>query len=133
MDPGDEGGFPLPAADVANVFEALRREAPPLARETYTSPVPGRAGRPDATLRAVAVHKRRVRYMIGGCTAEVTEVSTGQGNPNDRHRVRGPGRGDRDGPSVGLAVTSERELPAWPRRSSVGAQRSRSWTWARTR
>ena len=48
---------------------------PPLAREAYTldqfvaelAPAAG-------TMRPVAVHKRRVRYVIGGCTAEVSDV-----------------------------------------------------------
>ena len=71
-----KAGFPLPAAEVAKVFEALRREVPHLAREAYTLDqfvdelVPAADG-----LRTVTVHKRRVRYTIGGCVSELSDVS----------------------------------------------------------
>ncbi len=71
-----KAGFPLPAAEVTKVFEALRREVPHLAREAYTLDqfvdelVPTADG-----LRTVTVHKRRVRYMIGGCISELSDVS----------------------------------------------------------
>jgi exopolyphosphatase/guanosine-5'-triphosphate,3'-diphosphate pyrophosphatase len=67
--------FPLPAADVATAFEALGLAAPAMARDTYTfdqfvAELAGPGG-----LRPVAVHKRRVRYVINGCTSEVTDVT----------------------------------------------------------
>ena len=67
--------FPLAAADVARAFEALGLEAPAMARDTYTfdafvAEIAGPGG-----LRPVAVHKRRVRYVINGCTSEVTDVT----------------------------------------------------------
>jgi exopolyphosphatase/guanosine-5'-triphosphate,3'-diphosphate pyrophosphatase len=72
-----KAGFPLPAAEVANVFEALRREVPPMTREAYTLDqfVDELVSVSDG-LRAVPVHKRRVRYVIGGCTSEVSDVSS---------------------------------------------------------
>ena len=70
-----KAGFPLPASDVATVFESLRLPTPPLDREAYTLDqfVAELAG-PSGRMRAVNVHKRRVRYVVGGCTAEVSEV-----------------------------------------------------------
>ena len=67
--------FPLVAADVGATFAALGLPAPPLARDTYTydqfvAELAGPGG-----LRPVAVHKRRVRYVINGCTSEVTDVT----------------------------------------------------------
>ena len=68
--------FPLVAADVGATFAALGLPAPPLARDAYTLDEfverAGRASRADP--RPVAVHKRRVRYVINGCTSEVTDV-----------------------------------------------------------
>lgn len=69
-----KASFPLPAAEVKEVLKALGVEASSLARDTYTLDqfvselaVPG-------GLRAVQVHKKRVRYKVNGCTSEVTEV-----------------------------------------------------------
>jgi exopolyphosphatase/guanosine-5'-triphosphate,3'-diphosphate pyrophosphatase len=68
-------GFPLAAAGVVTVFDALRLPVPPLARHAYTldqlvTELVPRGG----PVRAVAVHKRRLLYGIGGCTAEVADV-----------------------------------------------------------
>jgi exopolyphosphatase/guanosine-5'-triphosphate,3'-diphosphate pyrophosphatase len=70
-----KAGFPLAAPDVERVLQALRLPVPPLARQAYTldqfvAEIAPAAG----TMRPVAVHKRRVRYVIGGCTAEVSDV-----------------------------------------------------------
>ena len=66
--------FPLPADDVKKVLEALDMKAESPARAEYTLDqfvselaVPG-------GLRAVNVHKRRVRYKVNGCTSEITDV-----------------------------------------------------------
>jgi len=73
-EPVMKAGFPLPAADVVRVLEALRLAVPPLAREGYTlDQFVDELARP-AGVRPVAVHKRRVRYTVGGCTAEVSDV-----------------------------------------------------------
>ena len=67
---------------MANVLLALGVEAPSrLSRAEYTladflDEVVG----PEPDLLAVEVHKRRERFTIGGCMAEVTEVRTEQGS-----------------------------------------------------
>jgi exopolyphosphatase/guanosine-5'-triphosphate,3'-diphosphate pyrophosphatase len=68
--------FPLAAADVVRTFEALGLPAPETTRDPYTldeflAEFGGAAG----PVRAVRVHKRRVRYRIGGCTSEVSDVT----------------------------------------------------------
>jgi exopolyphosphatase/guanosine-5'-triphosphate,3'-diphosphate pyrophosphatase len=73
-EPVMKAGFPLAATDVARVLEALRLEVPPLARASYTlDQFVEELARP-AGVRPVAVHKRRVRYTVGGCTSEVSDV-----------------------------------------------------------
>jgi exopolyphosphatase/guanosine-5'-triphosphate,3'-diphosphate pyrophosphatase len=69
-----KAAFPLAAPDVARVFEALRLPTPALGRDGYTLDqfVTELAG--PSALRAVHVHKRRVRYTVGGCTSEVSDV-----------------------------------------------------------
>ena len=69
-------GFPASAATVRDVFTAMQVTPPDLAREHYTfdqflaeviAPTPG--------VRAVRVHKRRLRYLVGGCTSELSDVT----------------------------------------------------------
>ena len=69
-----KAGFPLPAADVRRVFEALRVPVPSLERDAYTLHAFVAELAEPAALRAVQVHKRRVRFVVGGCTSEVSEV-----------------------------------------------------------
>ncbi len=70
-----KAGFPLAAPDVAKVFEALRLPPPSLTREAYTlDQFVAELAEPSGAMRAVKVHKRRVRYVVGGCTAEVSDV-----------------------------------------------------------
>jgi exopolyphosphatase/guanosine-5'-triphosphate,3'-diphosphate pyrophosphatase len=70
-----KAGFPLVAADVARVFDALRLATPALAREAYTlDEFVAELAEPSGAMRGVNVHKRRVRYVVGGCTAEVSDV-----------------------------------------------------------
>ncbi len=71
--------FPLPSADVGAVLSALRVDSPGLERATYSvrellDEVIG----PNPDLILAEVHKRRERYTIGGCLAELTEVRSGQ-------------------------------------------------------
>ena len=67
--------FPLPAAEVMNVFAALGVAPPPLTRTDYTlEQVVGELVEPGGRLRVVAVHKKRARYKLDGCMAEMTEV-----------------------------------------------------------
>ena len=71
-----KASFPIGHAELERVFDALNVPLPQLAREHYTfdefrSELTG-SGR---GIRAVDVHKRRVRYRPDGCSAEVTEVT----------------------------------------------------------
>ncbi len=73
-----KGSFPIPAADVASLLTVLGVAVPPLARAAYSlDQLLGELVEPSSELLAVPVHKRRVRYTIGGCMAELSEVSTG--------------------------------------------------------
>ncbi len=69
-------GFPLPGADVATVFASLHLAAPALDAETATrfEQFIDELVVPSGVLRLVQVHKRRVRYIVGGCTSEVTDI-----------------------------------------------------------
>jgi exopolyphosphatase / guanosine-5'-triphosphate,3'-diphosphate pyrophosphatase len=70
-----KAGFPLQAADVAKVLEALRLPIPTPARASYTlDEFIGQFAAPGGPVRAVSVHKRRTRYTVGGCMAELSEV-----------------------------------------------------------
>ncbi len=70
-----KAGFPLPASEVSDMFEALGLDLPQLDREEYTlDQLLAEVIEPDGRLRPVDVQKRRVRYTVGGCTAEVTDV-----------------------------------------------------------
>ncbi len=69
--------FPLSADDLATVLDALGigDAASPggeVSREAFQAIVDA-----DPGIRTVAVHKRRVRYTIGGCMAERSEIEAG--------------------------------------------------------
>jgi len=67
--------FPLAAADMKSVCAALNLAPARLDREAYTlDEFLHELVAPSSALRAVKVHKRRVRYTVGGCTSEVTEI-----------------------------------------------------------
>ncbi len=73
--------FPIAPADMAIVTGALRLPSTPsddaaASLDGFLAEVAG----PGSSVRAVAVHKRRVRYAPGGCTAEVSDV-TADGQP----------------------------------------------------
>ena len=69
-----KAGFPLPAAAVAQVCEALQ-VAPLPARAAYTlEELLAELAHPSRGVRAVSLHKRRQRYSVGGCTGELTNV-----------------------------------------------------------
>jgi exopolyphosphatase / guanosine-5'-triphosphate,3'-diphosphate pyrophosphatase len=70
-----KAAFPLPAAEVAKVCDALR-VAPLPVRDAY----PLEAMQAELThasrgVRAVPIHKKRQRYTVGGCLAEITELA----------------------------------------------------------
>ena len=77
-----KSGFPLPAAEVAKVCAALD-VAPLSPREVYTlEQVQAELTHPSRGVRAVRVHKRRQRYTVGECLAEMTELTA------DGHAIR---------------------------------------------
>jgi exopolyphosphatase / guanosine-5'-triphosphate,3'-diphosphate pyrophosphatase len=94
-------GFPLPKADVARVFASLRLNLPELARDAYTlDQFVSELVEPSGVLRPVKVHKRRVRYKVGGCTSEVTDL-TADGKPARTIAIE-----SEDASAVVLAVAS---------------------------
>jgi exopolyphosphatase / guanosine-5'-triphosphate,3'-diphosphate pyrophosphatase len=74
-EPVMKAAFPIDRATAVQVLAALRLDAV-AARDAYTLDefLADFAGSGHA-LRAVPVHKRRVRHVINGCTAEVSEVT----------------------------------------------------------
>jgi exopolyphosphatase/guanosine-5'-triphosphate,3'-diphosphate pyrophosphatase len=74
-EPVMKAAFPLPAADAEKVFASLGLRAPRFARDAYTVDQFTRdLVAPSGVLRPVKVHKRRVRYTVGGCISELSEV-----------------------------------------------------------
>jgi exopolyphosphatase/guanosine-5'-triphosphate,3'-diphosphate pyrophosphatase len=73
--PAMKAGFPLPAAEAAKVLESLHLPAPRMSRASFTLDefLQGFAA-PGGGIRAVKVHKRRTRYTVGGCMAELSDV-----------------------------------------------------------
>ena len=70
-----KAGFPLRAAEAAKVIEALGLPVPAALRASYTlDEFLAQFAAPGSTVRAVTVHKRRTRYTVGGCMAELSEV-----------------------------------------------------------
>jgi hypothetical protein len=68
-------GFPLPAAAVSRVFDTLGVLLPPLARDAYTlDQFLAELVAPSGVVRAVRVHKRRQRYTLANCMAEVADL-----------------------------------------------------------
>lgn len=74
-----KAGFPLSATDVEAVLEALGVPGlPSPARAAYPlDDLMNEVVGPHPDLVAVDVHKRRERHTVGGCMAELTEVSSG--------------------------------------------------------
>ena len=70
-----KAGFPLPAAEAAKVLESLHLPVPPMSRAAFTlDEFLEQFAAPGAAIRAVKVHKRRTRYTVGGCMAELSDV-----------------------------------------------------------
>jgi exopolyphosphatase/guanosine-5'-triphosphate,3'-diphosphate pyrophosphatase len=70
-----KASFPLAAAEAGKVFEALRLPIPAALRASYTlDAFIEQFAAPGGAIRAVKVHKRRTRYTVGGCMAELSEV-----------------------------------------------------------
>jgi len=67
--------FPLSTEVAARVFQALGRPVPAFTADAYPlEEFLRELIEANAFARIVRVHKRRVKYMVGGCTAEVSEV-----------------------------------------------------------
>jgi exopolyphosphatase/guanosine-5'-triphosphate,3'-diphosphate pyrophosphatase len=73
-----KAAFPLSATDVADVLVSLDVDSPrALSGTAYSlSALLEEVVAPHPHVRAVQVHKRRQRYKIGGCLAELTDVGT---------------------------------------------------------
>ena len=80
---------PLPGVEAVKVLEALRLPVPTSVREGYTlDEFIGQFAAPGGTVRAVRVHKRRVRYTVDGCMAELSGGGGGrQVDPNPCGRI----------------------------------------------
>lgn len=71
-----KGTFPLPAAEVNKVFAAFHIAPPALTRADYTlEQFIDELAKPGDRLRVVNVHKKRARYTVDGCMAEMTDVT----------------------------------------------------------
>ena len=74
-EPVMKAGFPLAAAEVARVFQALEVVPPSLTQDAYSlDQLLAELVGPSGAVRVVRVHKRRARYRLGGCMAEIAEV-----------------------------------------------------------
>ncbi len=70
-----KAGFPLPANEAAKAFESLQLPVPSLSRTSYAlDEFIAEIAKPGGAVRTVNVHKRRVRYKVGGCMAELSDV-----------------------------------------------------------
>ncbi len=73
-EPVMKAAFPITSDQLVDVARALAI-APPADRDPWTlEDFLGAVSGSGGSIRAVAVHKRRVRYAVGGCTSEVTDV-----------------------------------------------------------
>ena len=76
-----KAGFPLGAAGVRELAEALGLTEAGLSRPGYTrEQLVEEVLRPTGELLAVRVHKRRAHYTLGGCMAERSEIATEHGS-----------------------------------------------------
>ncbi len=70
-----KAGFPLPAAEATKVLESLHLPVPLLSRTSFTlDQFLAELAAPGGPIRVVKVHKRRTRYTVGGCMAELSDV-----------------------------------------------------------
>jgi exopolyphosphatase / guanosine-5'-triphosphate,3'-diphosphate pyrophosphatase len=70
-----KAAFPLSPADAAKTIASLRLPVPALSRASYTlDELIAALGESGVALRTVEVHKRRVRYTLSDCMAELSEV-----------------------------------------------------------
>ena len=69
-----KASFPIDRSNVERVFDALHVPVPELDRDAWTLDEFMREFTGPSGIRAVSVHKRRVRYAPNGCSAEITDV-----------------------------------------------------------
>ena len=73
--------FPMSPADAAKVFAALNVPAPATPASGWTlDAFLALYAEPNGPVRVVKVHKKRTRFTVGGCMAELSEV-TANGKP----------------------------------------------------
>jgi exopolyphosphatase/guanosine-5'-triphosphate,3'-diphosphate pyrophosphatase len=119
-----KGAFPLAPGDLAMVVDALGSDLPlPVGECTLEQFLAVIDGAADPV--AVEVRKRRRHYLVDGCMAEASEITTGYGDARtvaveseDPVLVRTTVRG------VGLAGERNVDLPSWLRATS-GLERPR--------
>jgi exopolyphosphatase / guanosine-5'-triphosphate,3'-diphosphate pyrophosphatase len=71
-----KAGFPLPVAELVKVLQSLGLPLPtPMPDGMVQDAFIARFAAPGGPVRVVQVHKRRVRYTVGGCMAELSEVT----------------------------------------------------------
>jgi exopolyphosphatase / guanosine-5'-triphosphate,3'-diphosphate pyrophosphatase len=71
-----KGAFPLPVAEITNVFAAFRVQPPAFARTEYTlQQFIDELIKTSRHLRAIDVKKVRTGYTINGCIGEMAEVT----------------------------------------------------------
>jgi len=77
-EPSLKAAFPLSASEVGLAFDSLRQPVPTLARDAYTlAELLEELVEPNAAIRRVPVHKRRVRYEFDECMGELTDLDVG--------------------------------------------------------
>jgi exopolyphosphatase / guanosine-5'-triphosphate,3'-diphosphate pyrophosphatase len=119
-----KGAFPLAPADLAALVDALGSDLqlPPgeCGLERVLAAIDAAAG-----LLAIAVHKRRRHFVVDGCMAEASEITTEDGSArtvavesDDPALVRATVRG------LGLAGQRNVDLPSWLR-VTAGLERPR--------
>ncbi len=75
-----KAAFPLSAADVGTMLGALRVSGVTPEPVGTLDELLDRLVRPRDDLRAVEVHKRRRRFTVGGCMAEVSDLGAAGGD-----------------------------------------------------
>jgi len=74
-EPVMKSAFPLQPADVRRVFELQKLATPALSRSDWSvEDFIDDFARPGGPMRAVRVHKKRLRYAIDRCTLELSDV-----------------------------------------------------------
>ena len=116
-EPVMKASFPMSPDDVATVLEALGLGRPTIDRDRYTLDEFVAAFGGGGAIRAVQVHKRRVRYKVNGCTSEVTDV-VADGKPSKTVAIESEDKAAvlEAVRQTGLVGLPEHELPEGARR-----------------